>query len=159
MYQTRQKFKEAYDHQFAATIERAEKQIILAKHARRLLNLVDDTPIVPGDAHPAFDGVEVARQVLNDAEADLRDYELHVEPIDSQSGHLGVGAMPGSTAATGVPSEPIGGSEISNQSVVGEDRYEPVQFENQNPNQYTITDIERVERQEAAQQKEISSAV
>jgi len=156
---TRQKFKEAYDLQFASTIERAEKQIILAKHARRLLNLVDDTPIVPGDVHPTFDGVEVARQVLNDAEADLRDYELHVEPIESQSGHLGVGAMPGSTAPTGVASETVAGSEISNQSVVGEARYEPVQFENQNPNQYTISDIERVERQEAAQQKEMSSAV
>jgi hypothetical protein len=114
---------------------------------------------VPGDAHPAFDGVEVARQVLNDAEADLRDYELHVEPVESQSSHLGAGAMPSSTATTGVASEPVGGSEISNQSVVGEARYEPVQFENQNPNQYTISDIERVERQEAAQQEKMSSAV
>lgn len=67
----------------------------MAKHARRLLNLVDDTPIVPGDTHPAFDGMEAARQVLNDAEADLRDYELHVEPIHSNAGNLGVGAMPG----------------------------------------------------------------
>lgn len=94
--QTRQKFKEAYDLHFAATIERAEKQIILAKHARRLLNLVDDTPIVPGDVHPAFQEVEAARQVLNDAEADLRDYELHVDPIHSNAGNLGVGAMPNS---------------------------------------------------------------
>jgi hypothetical protein len=57
---------------FAATIERAEKQIILAKHARRLLNLVDDTPIVPGDTHPAFAETEAARVVLNDAESDLQ---------------------------------------------------------------------------------------
>jgi hypothetical protein len=114
---------------------------------------------VPGDAHPAFDGVEMARQVLNDAEADLRDYELHVEPIESQSGHLGVGAMPGSTAATGVASEPVGISETPSRSVSGEEQYEPVQFENQNPNQYTIRDAERVERQEMAQQKEMSSAV
>ncbi|RAR03243.1 protein transport protein sec24 [Stemphylium lycopersici] len=92
---TRQKFKEAYDHHFAATIERAEKQIILAKHARRLLNLVDDTPIVPGDAHPAFAEGETARQVLNDAEDDLRRYQLDVEPIHSNAGNLGVGAMPG----------------------------------------------------------------
>ncbi|KAF2134485.1 hypothetical protein P153DRAFT_362252 [Dothidotthia symphoricarpi CBS 119687] len=91
---TRQKFKEAYDHHLAATIERAEKQIILAKHARRLLNLVDDTPIVPGDVHPAFQEVEAARQVITDAEADLREYELNVDPINSNAGNLGVGAMP-----------------------------------------------------------------
>jgi len=100
---TRQKFKEAYDRHFAATIERAEKQIILAKHARRLLNLVDDTPIVPGDTHPAFGGYEAARQVLNDAEGDLRDYELFVEPIPSQAGNLGTGAMPQSTNTAAAP--------------------------------------------------------
>ena len=49
LVQTRQKVKEAFDLQFAATIERAEKQIILAKHGRRMLNLLDDTPVVPGD--------------------------------------------------------------------------------------------------------------
>ncbi|KAJ2973417.1 hypothetical protein NQ176_g6619 [Zarea fungicola] len=55
---TRQKLKEAYEAEFAATIERAEKQIILAKHGRRLLHLLDDTPVV-----------------LNDAEDDLRDWQ------------------------------------------------------------------------------------
>merc|ERR1712093_548137 len=50
---TRQKMKEAYAAEFAATIERAEKQIILARHGRRLLNLLDDTPVIPGDVRPA----------------------------------------------------------------------------------------------------------
>lgn len=80
---------------FAATIERAEKQIILAKQARRLLNLVDDTPIVPGEAHPPFEGAEAGRQILNDTEDDLRNYQPHLEPITSSAGSLGVGAMPG----------------------------------------------------------------
>jgi len=92
---TRQKLKEAYDIHFAATIERAEKQIILAKQARRVLNLLDDTPIVPGDAHPVFDGAEDARQILNDAEDQLRAWQLHIEPIHTNAGSLGVGAMPG----------------------------------------------------------------
>lgn len=61
------------------------------------MNLVDDTPIVPGDAHPAFGEIEAARQVLNDAEDELRHYELHVEPIQSFSGDLGVGALASSS--------------------------------------------------------------
>lgn len=72
--QTRQKLKEAYAAEFAATIERAEKQIILAKHGRRLLNLLDDTPVVPGDTRAAYEHGPQARQVLNDAEDDLKDW-------------------------------------------------------------------------------------
>ncbi|KAJ5234244.1 Sphingolipid long chain base-responsive protein LSP1 [Penicillium citrinum] len=80
---TRTKLKEAYDIQLAATIERAEKQIILARHARRLLNYIDDSAVVPGDARPAYDNELQARQVLEDAETDLRAWEPSVEPIAS----------------------------------------------------------------------------
>lgn len=92
---TRQKFKEAYDIHFAATIERAEKQILLAKQARRMLNLLDDTPIVPGDSHPPFQNTVLASQVLTDAEDELRAWRADLEPIHSTAGNLGVGAMPG----------------------------------------------------------------
>lgn len=67
----------------AATIERAEKQIILARHARRLLNYIDDSPVVPGDARAGYEHESEARQVLEDAEADLRAWESSVEPITS----------------------------------------------------------------------------
>ncbi|KAJ5739800.1 Sphingolipid long chain base-responsive protein LSP1 [Penicillium manginii] len=80
---TRTKLKEAYDIQLAATIERAEKQIILARHARRLLNYIDDSPVVPGDARPGYEHEQEARQVLEDAETDLRAWEPSVEPITS----------------------------------------------------------------------------
>ena len=88
MPQTRQKFKESYDIHLAATIERAEKQILLAKQARRLLTLLDDTPIVPGDTHPTFEGSDKARQILNEAEDDLRAWVPNIEPIPSQAGGL-----------------------------------------------------------------------
>ncbi|CAI7664454.1 unnamed protein product [Penicillium glandicola] len=78
---TRQKLKEAYDIHLAAVIERAEKQTILARHARRLLNYIDDTPVVPGDARQAYDSEPLARQILEDAENDLREWEPSVEPI------------------------------------------------------------------------------
>lgn len=62
-------------------IERAEKQIILARHARRLLNYVDDSPVVPGDTRQAYEHELEARQILEDAENDLRSWEPHVSPI------------------------------------------------------------------------------
>jgi hypothetical protein len=77
--QTRQKLKESYNAEFLATIERAEKQIILARHGMRLLKLLDDTPVVPGDVRPAYEGGAQARQILNDAEDDLRDWRPDVE--------------------------------------------------------------------------------
>jgi len=98
---TRQKIKEAYDIHFAATIERAEKQIILAKHGRRLLNLLDDTPIVPGDVRLPFEHAAQARQVLNDAEEDLREWVPNLEPVHSQSEGMGSNLMPPESVVSG----------------------------------------------------------
>jgi hypothetical protein len=74
--QTRQKLKEAYAVEFLATIERAEKQAILARHGLRLLQLLDDTPVVPGDVRPPYAHASHSRQILNDAEDDLREWRL-----------------------------------------------------------------------------------
>ena len=72
----------------------------MARQARRILNLLDDTPIVPGDARAGFEEIETARQVLNDAEDELRSWQPNLEPIHSNAGSLGVGAMPGSDMTT-----------------------------------------------------------
>ncbi|KAB5579987.1 Eisosome component PIL1-domain-containing protein [Coniochaeta sp. 2T2.1] len=82
---TRQKLKESYNAEFLATIERAEKQIILARHGMRLLKLLDDTPVVPGDVRPAYEGGAQARQILNDAEDDLRDWRPDVGGVEDDS--------------------------------------------------------------------------
>ncbi|KAL2256499.1 hypothetical protein VTK26DRAFT_1573 [Humicola hyalothermophila] len=74
--QTRQKLKEAYTTEFLATIERADKQLLLARHGLRLLQLLDDTPIIPGDVRPPYTDASQARQILNDAEDDLRDWRI-----------------------------------------------------------------------------------
>jgi hypothetical protein len=79
----------------AAIIERAEKQILLATQARQLINLLDDTPIVPGEERPVYTNAEAARQTLNDAEEGLRAWQPRHEGIVSQSGKLGSNAMPG----------------------------------------------------------------
>ncbi|KAJ5101630.1 hypothetical protein NUU61_003852 [Penicillium alfredii] len=83
---TRQKLKEAFDIHLAAVVERSEKQTIIARHARRLLTFIDDSPVVPGDARPAYDHETEARQVLEDAENDLRGWAPSVEPIPTSAG-------------------------------------------------------------------------
>lgn len=62
--------------------------------------LMDDTPVVPGDTHPTFEGGEAARGILNEAEEDLREWRPSVEPIGSNAGALGSNAMPGQHSAT-----------------------------------------------------------
>jgi len=114
---TRQKLKEAYDIHFAAVIERAEKQIILARHGRRVVNLLDDTPVVPGDVRPPFEHASQARQVLNDAEEDLRSWEPNLDPIHSNAGDLGSNLMPGGSV-TG-PSTAGAESEIGESEAAG----------------------------------------
>ncbi|KAL8679862.1 MAG: hypothetical protein Q9186_003882 [Xanthomendoza sp. 1 TL-2023] len=99
---TRQKLKEAYDLHSAAVIERAEKQILLARHMRRLVQLLDDTPVVPGDVRPAFEHSPQARQVLNDAEEDLREWQPSLDPIPSSATDMGTNLMPASVM--GAPS-------------------------------------------------------
>ena len=117
---------------FAATIERAEKQILLARHGRRLLNLLDDTPIVPGDARPAFDHADDARQILNDAEEDLRGWQPTLEPISTAAGELGPSLMPSSTgtgapSSVGAPEPPVHASDPHEipiqQFLTSEDHY------------------------------------
>ncbi|KAF9888034.1 hypothetical protein FE257_009298 [Aspergillus nanangensis] len=85
---TRQKLKEAYDVHLAAVIERGEKQILLAQHARRLLNYLDDTPVTPGDTRTEYENADEAREVLEDAEKDLSSWQSTVLPIHTSAGEV-----------------------------------------------------------------------
>ncbi|KAF2720069.1 hypothetical protein K431DRAFT_286073 [Polychaeton citri CBS 116435] len=106
---TRQKFKEAFDLHTAAILERAEKQILLATQARRLVSMLDDTPTVPGEERAAYTRSEDAREVLNEAEAELRSWKPGHDKIPSQStGALGANAMP--SAAGSDLTSPTGSS-------------------------------------------------
>ncbi|KAI4191101.1 MAG: hypothetical protein L6R41_000322 [Letrouitia leprolyta] len=115
--QTRQKLKEAYDIHSTAVIERAEKQTLLARHMRRLLQLLDDTPVVPGDVRPAFEHAAQARQILNDAEEDLREWQPSIDPIPSSASEMGTNLMPPSTTGgqSTVNSSVAGGDEVQGQ--------------------------------------------
>jgi hypothetical protein len=109
--------KEAYAAEFAATIERAEKQIILARHGRRLLNLLDDTPVVPGDIRPAYEHVNQARQILNDAEDDLKDWQPELEDVPSNAA-LNDSLLPSSASQRQTTAD---GSVAGEESVVHHD--------------------------------------
>lgn len=129
----------------------------MAKHARRLVNLVDDTPIVPGDAHPAFAGVEESRQVLNDAEDDLRNYQLQVEPITSNAGNLSVGAMPGAPVG-GAGAAPVQQTtqyadtvDTSEDGRYAESSVQGTEAGSQPP--YPVSESERLEQQQADELK------
>lgn len=111
--QTRQKIKQAYDIHFAAVIERAEKQIMLARHGRRLLNLLDDTPVVPGDTRPAFEHAAQARQVLNDAEEDLREWTPNLEPVTTSEMSSNLMPTTQTQASTTEPSVSAHDEEVS----------------------------------------------
>jgi hypothetical protein len=107
--------KEAYAAEFAAVIERAEKQIILARHGRRVLNLLDDTPVVPGDIRPAYEHTNQARQILNDAEDDLKDWQAELEVVPSHA-TLDNNLMPSSASQR---QRTVDGSVVGDESVVG----------------------------------------
>lgn len=125
------------------------------------MNLVDDTPIVPGDVHPPFAEVEAARQVLTDAEDDLRHYQLDVEPIHSSAGNLGVGAMPGAT----VPGVGVGGTagvsapeSTTYESTVRSESPVGVQYDKAGSAPYPLEEADRVERQQQeAPRQEVSN--
>ncbi|KAL4810867.1 Eisosome component PIL1-domain-containing protein [Aspergillus unguis] len=108
---TRQRFKEAYSVHLAAVIERGEKQALLARHARRLLNCLDDTSVIPGDEPEVYDRGDEAKQIVEDAEKSLHAWEGDFEPVETRA-HITAGAVPASTSqqssapealATGVP--------------------------------------------------------
>lgn len=101
---------------------------MLARHGRRLLNLLDDTPVVPGDTRPAFEHAQQARQVLNDAEEDLRDWEPNLEPIHSAATEMGSNLMP---AQAGTAATSVSGQE--EESMIGPGEKAPAQLEGPAP--------------------------
>ncbi|KAL5334234.1 Eisosome component PIL1-domain-containing protein [Aspergillus crustosus] len=82
---TRQRFKEAYGAHLAAVIERGEKQVLLARHARRLLNCLDDTSVIPGDEPKEYQHSDEAKQIIEEAERELHAWENNMEPIESKA--------------------------------------------------------------------------
>jgi hypothetical protein len=95
--------------------------------------------------------------VLNDAEDDLRNYQLQVEPITSNAGNLGVGAMPGAPVggAGAAPAQQT--TQYADTVGTSEDgRYEESSVQgtdigSQPP--YPVSESEKLEQQQADEMK------
>lgn len=73
---TREKLKAAFNYQFDSLHEHCEKVALIAGYGKALLELLDDTPVTPGEVRPAYDGYEASEQILHDCEVSLRDWTL-----------------------------------------------------------------------------------
>lgn len=71
---TREKLKAAFTYQFDAMREHCEKLAIVAGYGKHLLELVDDTPVTPGESRPAYDGYEASKAIIQDCEDALTNW-------------------------------------------------------------------------------------
>ncbi|KAL8777317.1 MAG: hypothetical protein Q9213_007921, partial [Squamulea squamosa] len=66
---------------------------------------------VPGDLRPAFEHSAQARQVLNDAEEDLREWQPSFDPIHSSATDMGPNLMPASVTGDSTFAPSVAGGE------------------------------------------------
>lgn len=71
---TREKLKAAFNYQFDALREHSEKLAIIACFGKHLLELVDDTPVTPGETRNAYDGYEASKAIIQDCEDALTNW-------------------------------------------------------------------------------------
>lgn len=71
---TREKLKAAFNYQFDAMREHCEKLAIIAGYGKHLLELVDDTPVTPGETRQAYDGYEASKAIIQDCEDALTNW-------------------------------------------------------------------------------------
>lgn len=65
---TREKLKAAFTYQFDALKEHCEKVALVASYGKHLLELVDDTPVTPGETRAAYDGYDASKAIIQDCE-------------------------------------------------------------------------------------------
>ncbi len=73
---TREKLKAAFNYQFDSIREHTEKLALIAGYGKALLELLDDTPVTPGETRPAYDGYDASKQIIIDAENSLASWTL-----------------------------------------------------------------------------------
>ncbi|CAI4063440.1 hypothetical protein SUVZ_07G3210 [Saccharomyces uvarum] len=73
---TRSKLRAAFNYQFDSIIEHSEKIALIAGYGKALLELLDDSPVTPGETRPAYDGYEASKQIIIDAESALNEWTL-----------------------------------------------------------------------------------
>lgn len=78
---TREKLKAAFNYQFDSIRELAEKFALIAGYGKALLELLDDSPVTPGETRAAYDGYDASRQIIMDAESALESWTLDIAAV------------------------------------------------------------------------------
>ncbi|PVH94945.1 hypothetical protein DM02DRAFT_645627 [Periconia macrospinosa] len=81
---TREKLKAAFTYQFDAMREHCEKLAIIAGYGKHLLELVDDTPVTPGETRNAYDGYEASKAIIQDCEDALTNWVSQNASVSSK---------------------------------------------------------------------------
>ena len=81
---TREKLKAAFTYQFDALREHCEKLAIIAGFGKHLLELVDDTPVTPGETRNAYDGYEASKAIIQDCEDALTNWVTSNAAVSSK---------------------------------------------------------------------------
>ncbi|KAH7321263.1 Eisosome component PIL1-domain-containing protein [Stachybotrys elegans] len=81
---TREKVKAAYTYQFDALREHCEKVAIIAGYGKHLLELIDDTPVTPGETRAAYDGYEASKAIIQDCEDALTNWVTSNAAVSSK---------------------------------------------------------------------------
>ncbi|KAM5442865.1 lipid-binding protein [Microsporum ferrugineum] len=71
---TREKVKAAFNYQFDALREHCEKLAIIAGYGKHLVELIDDTPVTPGETRAAYDGYDASKAIIQDCEDALTNW-------------------------------------------------------------------------------------
>ncbi|KAH3902990.1 related to Sphingolipid long chain base-responsive protein LSP1 [Saccharomycodes ludwigii] len=78
---TREKLKASFAYLFDSYKELAEKNALIAGYGKALLELLDDSPVTPGEGRPIYDGYEASKQIIVDAEAALDNWTLDTAQV------------------------------------------------------------------------------
>jgi len=81
---TREKLKAAFTYQFDALREHCEKVAIIAGFGKHLLELIDDTPVTPGETRAAYDGYEASKAIIQDCEDSLTNWVTSNAAVSSK---------------------------------------------------------------------------
>jgi hypothetical protein len=81
---TREKIKAAYAYQFDALREHSEKVAIIAGYGKHLLELIDETPVTPGETRAAYDGYEASKAIIQDCEDSLTNWVTQNAAVSSK---------------------------------------------------------------------------
>jgi len=81
---TREKVKQAFNYQFDALREHSEKLALIAGYGKHLLDLIDDSPVTPGEARAAYDGYDASKQIIEDCEDSLSKWTFDKAAVRSQ---------------------------------------------------------------------------